>query len=66
MRVFFFAKLFGAMLGASSALALFGDIFAIATLHLNLFYRVSSKIFYAQLSVLLALFRLFRGWHIYF
>lgn len=57
----YFSRVFGAVLGASSALTLLGDLFAISSLHLYLFYRVSSKMLAAQISMLLTLFRLFRG-----
>ncbi|OUM58132.1 hypothetical protein PIROE2DRAFT_48197, partial [Piromyces sp. E2] len=52
---------FAGILGASISLSLTSDLIALATLHLHIFYKVASKIYYWQFSILLSLFNLLRG-----
>jgi len=49
------------ILGASISLSLASDLIALATFHLHIFYKVASKIYYWQFSILLSLFNLLRG-----
>ncbi|KAG4091858.1 Gpi1-domain-containing protein [Neocallimastix lanati (nom. inval.)] len=49
------------ILGASITLSLTSDLLALATLHIHIFYKVASKIYYWQFSILLSLFNLLRG-----
>ncbi|ORX48141.1 Gpi1-domain-containing protein, partial [Piromyces finnis] len=49
------------ILGASISLSLTSDLIALATFHLHIFYKVASKIYYWQFSILLSLFNLLRG-----
>ncbi|ORX82224.1 Gpi1-domain-containing protein [Anaeromyces robustus] len=49
------------ILGASISLSLTNDLFSLATLHIHIFYKVASKIYYWQFSILLSLFNLLRG-----
>ena len=49
------------VLGASMTIAITGDIITLATIHLQLFYTISAKIYFWQLSALHSLFMLFQG-----
>ncbi|SJM83583.1 related to Phosphatidylinositol N-acetylglucosaminyltransferase subunit GPI1 [Zygosaccharomyces bailii] len=47
--------------GGTFALSLIVDYFSILSIHIYLFYRISSKIYYWQLNIMISLFYLFCG-----
>ncbi|KAI8929435.1 N-acetylglucosaminyl transferase component-domain-containing protein [Entophlyctis helioformis] len=49
------------MLGATMTLSMLSDLLMLATLHLQLFYTISAKIYFWQVTVIQSLFTLFRG-----
>ncbi|KAJ1340846.1 hypothetical protein BSLG_004548 [Batrachochytrium salamandrivorans] len=49
------------ILGATTSLSMLSDIIMLATMHLHLFYTISAKMYFWQLTVIQSLFTLFRG-----
>lgn len=49
------------MFGGTFALSLIVDYFSILSIHIYLFYRISSKIYHWQLNIMISLFYLFCG-----
>lgn len=51
----------GCVLGGTFALSVFVDYFSILTVHVYIFYHISSKIYHWQISIMKSLFYLFTG-----
>lgn len=51
----------GCVLGGTFALSVFVDYFSILTIHVYIFYHISSKIYHWQISIMKSLFYLFTG-----
>lgn len=51
----------GCLLGGTFALSVIADYFSILTIHVYIFYHISSKIYHWQISIMKSLFYLFTG-----